>query len=313
MVEAANVAVAPVAPTTQAPAAPVAPAPETGSKLEAELKAVRDREAQRTREHLIERRKWEASNRANREKLSKLEQYEKTQALARMNPPEFLKGIYGDNWYDKVVESKLNGVPPADLIAAELSKMEEKFESKLKERDTQAKSTLEEQQKQQLEQARRGLHGEARDFYAASGNEYPILERLGDADAVARVIAQRVESEWKKTAQFDESGRLTRQGRALTAKEAADLVEADLLGFVEAASKHDKYKAKFAPLPPAKESGTVGESKSQQGKSQSGLSQPRRTLSNDITGSTQERKPATSLKEKRERAIAAFTTARKRS
>jgi len=121
------------APAAAAPAATTAPSPEaTQAAAEAvttqqpseadrrlsELQRQRDMKA---REVIVERRKFEAQLRQQQQRISQLEKLEQREQMARLNPPEFLKSIYGENWYDKVVESKLNGVPPADLLAAEMA------------------------------------------------------------------------------------------------------------------------------------------------------------------------------------------------
>ena len=320
----------PIAPaTTPAPAAvtPTAqttPAAETKPEAPAEgdlAQKYRRLEAEHNRkvkEQIIERRKWDADRKTTGERLSKLAELEKRESQARLNPPAFLRSIYGDNWHEVVNESKINGVPPADLIQSEMSRMRDEFEAKLKARDDESTSRLQAQQQQALEQARANIRMEAEEFYAASGAEYPILERLGGKEAVARAIAQRIEHEFHATAKRDEYMRIVKQGRVLTTKEAAELIEGEMLAVAEAAMKAEKYKSRFAPKPPDLTAEKKSESlklkqqpTSQQ--PQSSGQQPRKSLSNDITGSTKDDAPTRlTPEERRQRALAAFAAVRER-
>jgi len=319
----ATTAAAP-APAAVTPTAPTTPAVETKSETPAEVdlaQKYRRLEAEHQRkvkEQIIERRKWDADRKTTGERLSKLAELEKRESQARLNPPAFLKSIYGDNWHEVVNESKINGVPPADLIQSEIARMRDEFEAKLKARDEESSRSLQAQQQQALDQARANIRMEAEEFYSASGAEYPILERLGDKAAVARTIAQRIEHEFHATAKRDENGAVVRQGRVLTAKEVAELIESEMLGVAEYATKVEKYKSRFAPKPPDLTSEKKSESlklkqqpTSQQ--PQSSGQQPRKSLSNDITGSTRDDAPARlTPEERRQRALAAFAAVKER-
>lgn len=311
---------APVTPSSTTPPATVEPKPVATEPQEDWGQKYRKLEAEhqkKLKEQIIERRKWDADRKTTGERLSKLSQLEKQQQAARLNPPEFLKSIYGDNWHEVVNDSKINGVPPAQLIEAEMAKMREEFEAKLKFRDEEGTKSLQAQQQQALEQARANIRLEAEDFYAASGAEYPILERLGDKAAVARAIAQRIEHEFHSTSKRDESGALLRQGRVLTAKEAAELIEGEMLAVAEAAMKAEKYKSRFAPKPPdltpEKKSETLKLKQQPSSQQQSSGQQPRKSLSNEITGSTKDEAPTRlTPDERRRRALAAYAAERER-
>jgi hypothetical protein len=307
------------APAAVTPTAPTTPAVETKPEAPAEgdlAQKYRRLEAEHNRkvkEQIIERRKWDADRKTTGERLSKLAELEKRESQARLNPHLFLKSIYGDNWHEVVNESKLNGVPPADLIQSEMSRMRDEFEAKLKARDDESTSRLQAQQQQALEQARANIRIEAEEFYAASGADYPILERLGGKEAVARAIAQRIEHEFHATAKRNESGALLRQGRVLTTKEAAELIEGEMLAVAEAAMKAEKYKSRFAPRPPDLTAEKKSESLKLKQQPQSSGQQPRKSLSNDITGSTKDDAPARlTPEERRQRALAAFAAVKER-
>jgi len=315
-----------------APTTPAAPAPDaTETQVEPHGEATKPAEpsigekyrrleaehAKKVKEQILERRKWDADRKTTGERLSRLAELEKQQQSARLNPPAFLKSIYGDDWHTIVNEAKLNGVPPADLIQSEMARMREEFESKLRERDEGETKRSQQHQTAALEQARNNIRLESEDFYEASGAEYPILERIGDKAEVARRIAQRIEAEFHKTTRRDESGAVLRQGRVLTPKEAAELIEGEMLSVAEAAMKSEKYKARLTPpdLTSEKKSGSLKlkQQSSTPQQQPSGQPQPsvRKTLSNDIKGSTPDAAPVIQTpEERRKRALAAFDAAR---
>jgi hypothetical protein len=317
---------APVVPTPTAapqgaPAVEVKPTPAPSAPDAAQrLKALEEAHRKKVVEHIVERRKWEASQKANGEKMARLEAMEKREAMARLNPPEFLKGLYGDNWYDKVVESKLNGVPPGDLIQAELAARDAKWEARFAEREKSTTEAATAAQQRQVESARRGIQAEAGDWYAKAGaTSHPILEGLGDAAAVSRILAHRIEANFHATTVSDESGEVLRQGRVLSPAEMADVIEGELLAVAERATGAEKYKARFAPKASPLQTQPSGGSVGGQGKQQpsasgqqSSTGQQRRTLSNNLTGSTSEAKPARiTPDDRRSRALAALKATRR--
>lgn len=276
----------PNAPTAVAATPPAAPPEDLGAKY----KALETAHEKKTREHIIERRKWEAANKSSLEMKSKLDALEKREAQARMNPPAFLKSIYGEQWHEVINEAKLNGVPPGQLIAEEMQKLRDEMDAKYRARDEEALKAQETAKERAVEDARKSIFAESAEWYRAKADEFPILKKLGDAPAVARTISQRIESEFH------------RQGKILTTSEAAELIEAEVLDWAAEAGRHEKYKAK---LQPATSSSTVVPSKQQQGTLSQKPAAARRSVTNDITGSTPAAKPPASDAERRARAIAA--------
>lgn len=314
----AQVAVAPAvtqSTTTEAPAVePVKPTEPATEDWQARYRKLEADTARRNREHIIERRKWDASRQETGQRLSRLSELEKREQSARLNPPAFLESIYGKNWHEVVQEAKLNGVPPAQLIQDEVARLREEFEAKLKAKDEEISKSQQSAQQRQVEQVRAQMRLDGEDFYEANSKDYPIFEKLGNKAAVAKRLAEHIEAEFHRTTQRDEAGNILRQGRVLTLKEAADAVEGEMLAVAEAAFKAEKYKSRWAPkepdLTPGKESDRLNPA-SQSSKSQSnGQQSSRRTLSNDITGSTKGDKPPTTPEERRKRAEAAFAAVR---
>lgn len=286
-------------PPTTAPVEPKAPdyAAEK-AKLDAAQRAIELKErahVQKVRKHSEEQKSWG-------EKLSKLNQYEKTHAQAKLNPAAFLKEIYGDNWHAIINETAVNGVPPANLIADEVARAEERMRGEFAKRDAEAKAAQDERMKAADQAARRRLHSDNLAFLKTSGKDYPVFAKLGDEGRVATLLAQKIEAEYKRTESRDEDGVLLQPGRILTTKEAADLLESEILALAEEAAAHEKYqpklREKLQPPPPAP----------------GGPPQQRRTLSNDLTGSTPPlSSPPASDAERRERALAARNAAANRA
>lgn len=316
MAEVVAPAAAAVVPTTPAaaPAAEAKPA-ETRPDLATELAKLRKEHELKKREHIIERRKWEQSQKASQSEREKLAAYEKRLQQAKLNPEPLFKEVFGDNWYEKATEFRLNGVAPSDAIASELEKMREEFNEKLKGLDTQKAQQAEQAAKQQVERARQSLVAEAGQWLETQGKDYPALfDEFNDPKTLQHVLAQHIEQTFHATTQRDESGEVIRQGKVMTAKEAAEDLENHLMERTLKVLAHEKYKGR---LTAQRQPATVGGPKLQQSsgstQQQSGAGQQRRTLSNEITGSTPGRKPPTSAAERRERAIAAFEGVRKRT
>ncbi len=292
------VTVKPTAPAEVAKVAtPPAEVPDLASeraKLDVERRAVQVKMMKQQKAHVEKEKSWG-------EKLSKLAEYERRDQLARLNPTEYLKGIYGAGWKEKLMEVQVHGTPPADLIASEVMKVREEMEAKFAaERDSRAKADADAKQGQVAE-VERQLHSEGLGFWEASGKEFPVLEDLGDKEAIARTLTGWIRSKYDNTVKRDENGHVLAPGQILTMKQAAEEIEAKMLAIAEKAVKHDKYAARFTPQKPQV---AVGAPVPQQ---------QRRTLSNDLTASTSGRSAPANDNERRERALAAFEAVRSKA
>ena len=287
-----------VTPTTVVPTPPVAAAPDP----EAKYKALETDFQRKSREAIVERRKAAALATESAAVKAELAALKKRDENARINPPAYLAELYGEKWHEMVTEAKVNGVAPAQLVKAEMDKIREENDAKWKARDDAEAAAREAAKTQGQQEARRSIFADSAAFYRATGKEFPILAELGGEVEVARTIAQRIESEFYRTTEKDADGNVTREGKVLTPAEAAELIETDVLKWVKAANGHEKYKAKLTP--PA-QAATVPPSKQQQGQ-QLQTTQVRRSLTNQITGSTSTVKPPESAKDRRERVIAAY-------
>lgn len=236
-------------------------------------------------------------------KMARLEAMEKADAQAKLNKTAFLKAKFGDDWYDQIVAEKINGgAPTGDVVASEIAKLEEKFEARLKARDEEAAKATEAGRTQTLENSRRQLASAAAEMWSKAGGEFPLVESRGTPEQIAGEIARRVEAHYLGTTKRDEEGRVVLDGQILPLQKVAELWEAELVKLAEIATGHQKYASKFAPKS-AVVAPTSAAPKSVE---------PRRTLSNDLTGrSTPATRQPTNDLERRERAIAAFEAIRK--
>lgn len=293
----------PAAPANGTPAptpTPAVAAPAVDVKAELErIEAGRRDIERKERAHVQTLRKHAEEKKTLGEKLSRLAELEKREQSAKLNPVAFLKSIYGDGWYDIATKAKLDGIPPADLVASELEKVKEEFHKELSTRDEQAAQA-------RAESARQALAADAHAFVAASGKEYPVFEGY-QPEAIAKLLAQRVESEYNLAYKRNEAtGAPT---TPISIKAAADLVESELVAIAERVAASEKYRAKlaekFKPSAPAPAAPAAA-------KPQRPEPQQRHTLSNDLTGTTPSKTAPLSDAERLERAITARDAARKR-
>jgi hypothetical protein len=272
---------------------PASAAADPLAEREAQLKAREEALNKRDRVYRDEQRKAADEKKGLGAKLSRLNELEKREQFAKLNPPEYLKGIYGEKWHEVINQTAINGVPPADIIAAEMQKMRDEFKAELEARDLRTREQVTASEAREVEEARSMAAHKSAKWYEANAKEYPVFVRLGDAARVGQILGQRIEQHFMRTNEL------------LTEQQAAEALEADMLGIVETAVEHEKYKSKLQDkLKPANVSASSGA----QGVPQQ--SSTRRTLDNSMTASTSGRAPPRSDAEREARAIAAFNAAR---
>ena len=289
MSESATPAPAPAAATatqTQQPAQGAETTTDWRSKAE-EAQRLADRQK---KERITERRQWESERKTLGEKLSRLDKLERAHQQAKLNPTAFLSEVFGEKWYDTVVEAKMNGVPTANVIQSELAKLEEKFEGKLAEREAAITKQREAEQARQVEDGTRQILGQWTNALKSSADKYPaLIERYGNHETAARAAFMHARSEWDKTARFDDEGNLVQPGRLLSVAAAAEELEKHERSLVQ------RISGRLTPAS-ASVSTVAG---SQQSGSQQSVSQQRRTLSNSITASTQASTPRPRTREEK--------------
>ncbi len=229
-------------------------------------------------------------------KLSRLSELEKREAQAKINKSGYLESLYGKDWYDQIIQEKLNGgAPTADVVKSEMDKLREEFEATRKaDRDEMTKREAA-RHEQEMVAARRQAVGEVARFWSEKSDDYPLVEGQGTPAQIASVIAAEIEKRWRESIQRDDDGRIVVDGVAPSVQTIANEWETNLSKPYEKYA--EKLKKSAAPVVPP---------------STSAAQQPRRTLSNDLTGTTPgQRLPPANNEEKRARAEAAYLAARK--
>ena len=308
---------APITPTavkpTVAAVTPTPVAPAESPEMVQARKMIADADAKLAaaekvrRVHAAETRKFADEKKGIGAKLSEYDAMKKREGQAKLNKAAYLEQLYGKDWYDQIIQERLNGgAPTADTVALEVEKVREEFAKKFEEHKSEQTKAQQAQHQQQIQAELRAFNNQATEFAKANAKDYPIFERLGGEGQVGLALVQRIRAEHDRTIQRDESGAVTSPGKVLTLKEAADAIEADLIAIAETAFGHEKYKPKLTekmkPAPIV--SAVTG------GPQLRRTEVERRTLSNDLTATTPGRQPARTDDERRERAIAAYATAR---
>lgn len=304
--------IAPVAPapTVVKPTTPVAPDPVADAKrvlADAELKLAAAEK--RGRVNAVEARKFADEKKGIGAKLSEYEQLKKAQSQAKLNKAAYLEQLYGKDWYDQIVQEKLNGgAPTSDTVALEVEKVREEFAKKFEEHKSELTKASQASEQQRVQSELKAFSNSAVDFAKANLKDYPVFETFGDETRIGAAIVQRIRQEFdRSTVRDEETNEITTPGRVLTMKEAADAIETDLIAIAEKAMGHDKYKPRLTEkLKPA----IVPPSGSPNQQLRRTEVPERRTLSNDLTAATQGRKPAMTDDERRQRAEAAYAAAR---
>jgi hypothetical protein len=312
-------AVTPVAPvvTPTAPTAPAAtPAATPASDAAAakaegvtlaeykELQKSRDKYARQSielkRNHETERKTWG-------EKLTAADADAQFRRLLKTNPIAALEKELGPKAWDRLVEMKMNGTLPADMINERVEAVEANFKAELEKRDAAAKTERESSAQRQVEADLKAFGDEVTRTYRGVAKDYPVLSGYPEADVV-RTLQQVIRQRYEASIKRDEGGSVIEDGHVMTTKEAADYLEEQEVSRAERVASAEKYRDRVsAKLQPVKPSGTVSTSQAQD--RQKTPQAQRRTLTNQISGSTQERKPHRTEAERREAAIAAARAA----
>lgn len=299
---------------TQQPDAPkpnsAAPAETPEQRQAAREQAIEKRE----KAFAAELNKFKDTNKGLGAKLSEYEQLKKEvpelrkyrdeseqrKQLRKLNPIAALEEDFGKDWADRVTSLRVNGVPPTDLVASVVQELRAEFKRELEARDVKTAEATTAAEQSQIEETRAMVSGNAAKWYEANAKEYPVFERLGDPARIGQILGDRIEQHFRA------------KNELLTEKQAADMLEADMLGIVEAAVKADKYKSKLQP--DAKSANVSAASGSVSGDGRTGSTQQsgvtRRTLDNSMTASTSGRAPPRSDEERFKRATEAFNQAR---
>lgn len=302
---------APVVPT--APAAPAAPNPAgdaAAAKAEgvslAEYKRLQSSRDKYARQTVEQKRGFEAERKTWGEKLTAAEADAKFRRLLKSNPIAALEQELGPKAWDRLTELRVNGAPPADMVAEAVGRVEENFKAELAKRDEVAKTERAAAEQRQVESELKRFGDEVTSGYRAVAKDYPVLAGYPEKDVVA-ALTGAIRNRYESTIKRDEVGDVIEDGHVMTTREAVEWLEEQEIARAERVAGAEKYRGRLqAKLQPAKPSGTVpGKSQGTPQTPNAAAPTQRRTLNNSLTGSTQERQPIRTEAERREAAIAA--------
>lgn len=278
------VASAPPTPPPGADAQPPAPKAQDAAALEeAARKAAEARMAE-----AAERRKWKEALRAKEAELADKEkrfrEWEARQQDKLKNPAKYLQEEFGQDYYEKLSQLQLTGVPPADLLARTVDEKVEAVRKEFEEYKAEVKRREEERALADARRERDTYMQKAVAYVQGAEDKYPLTHAFGLVENIPLFIQQHLES---TTTEDPETGEAV-PGELLTFQEAAERMESHLRQKYEAATK------RITPTAPTQTPARAPEA-------------PRQTLSTRIAAQTQPSAPpkVESEAERRRRAIAA--------
>lgn len=236
-----------------APAKPAEPAQDSMAPRFAALARDSKKLADEKRAWAAERARSDADLKAREAALAaRAATVEKLEALKKTDPDAYLRGLFGENYYDALTEMRLSGKAPASLEVATLrEEMRQRDERHAQERAQERQAAEAARRKSEEEQTAAARAESDRivaqfraDTAAAvkgAADDYPYINALGMHATVAAVIEETV----KATTERDpESGRIIRPGRVMDWKEAAAAVEAELENGIVTATGSKKWTAR---------------------------------------------------------------------
>jgi hypothetical protein len=284
---------------TPAPAVVTPAAPSEVEQLKAKLIEAEKREVTLKREAITTRRQAEREREQQKlsfgEKLKAADQYARLQKLSQADKLAAARELFGEKALEELNTLAANGgAPTAASVAHDADQREKRILEEIDARE-QKRANEQREASQRAEAARLRAHAaQASEFAKTATTDFPLLAwRAKTPERIAQVILQRQISEHADTAQRDpETNEVVVPGRMLSFKEAAELIEADLYAIGEQTAAVEKYAPKLRekltlPKTPGNHSPVAAvAAQSQQSPLPQSLSQGRRSLSNDLTGST---------------------------
>lgn len=287
---------------TKPPAAPEI-SPEMSALMLENTKLKREFEL-KTKEGIVRARKLEGTLANERktfaEKLKDADWAARIRKEAPINRVAVAKELWGDKWYEALTEAQLSGgAPTAESVQLELEKRDAHFKEELARRDAEAENKAAAQREAAAQHQLQRFTAQVAANVKAAAEELPLtLKTFGDEAGAARAVVNRIQVKWNAARKEDPAA------KPMLWKEAADEVEAELYALAEYGAAHPRYAPKLREkLTPGPASGGNAQSKVQQPSGSQLQQSNRKTLSNDLTASTQStRAPAIDDEERMRRA-----------
>lgn len=264
-------------------------APDEAAQLKTRLQQIEAESGKKTREQIAERRKWDTEKKTMGGRLKLADEHERLMREKDINPISAAKALWGDGWWDKLQQVQANGgAPTAESVALEIERAEKRGEERLTQREEAAKRQREEAAQQAEQSVRTGVRADASVAYEQLAEQYPLFVELGDKDRVAQIVANQIQGpDFARYRAALEMGDV--DTCATLMRKAFDKLEGSMLSIADRAAGSEKYQGKLREkLTPPKTQGTVSPVVKSTAVSSAAApsQQPRRSLSNDLTGST---------------------------
>lgn len=205
--------------------------------------------------------------------------------MKRRNPLSYLEKIYGPEWYDLISKAKLDGVPPPQLIAAEVQEQVSAVRKetaaeleKLRKESAEQLRTISDAEAKR-EEAR--VYSDADSYLLANDSKYPHIFAEADAQGVKATLRYFIRAHFDSTTRQDEITGEYLPGELLSPQQAADSLEKLFAGSHEKRLKRLQPQKATTPAPQSSDS----QFKVVPQDSRSSTAQQRRSLSTDMTGS----------------------------
>jgi hypothetical protein len=310
--------------TTTQPPAPAVTTPAVPSEVEqlkAKLAEAEKREGTLKREVVVGRTQWQREREQQKqtfaEKLKDADWAARIRKLAAGDKLGVVRELFGEKGLEELNTLAANGgAPTAASVADAIEQAERRAEEKFKQQQAEQQKQAEESERQAFETDVQTARSEAALLFEHKGADYPLLAEFGDKEAVGRALANNL-----TRAELDRYRAALKVGdteaRIGIMRAVAERVEARAFALAEKAFGTEKYAPKLREkLTPAQKPGNPSpvvkssQPQSQQSPSSQSLSQGRRSLSNDLTGSTPPDAPTSLTDDERmRRALAKYEEA----
>lgn len=304
------------APAVVTPTPAPAPAVQTTSEVEslrAKLAEAEQREVSEKKTRIVESRQWQREKLTMGEKLSRADKYDRLTKLAGADKLAAARELFGDNALQALNELAANGGAPTAAGAAMMAEQAAKDAvDQLRAEQAEKDRVAQDAQKQAEATDRQQASAEGAMYFENVGiKDFPLLKALGDKTKVGNVLlAQFTPAEMARYRQAMAVDDV--DARVAMMKTVAARLESTMYQVAELAAADEKYAPKLREkLTPAQKaannSPVVAGKPPQQSQQEQTQPQGRRSLSNDMTGSTPPNAPEVlSDDERMKRAIAKY-------
>lgn len=182
----------------------------------------------------IERQKFAEERKSAKAEQAEYEEWKKLKADKLRNPDKYLKADYGENYYDLITKLKVEGAPPADLIASEMDERFKSVEQRLAEKEAALEKRLQDIQAQEARKESDAYLSKAVDYVKSNAEKYEWLNFFGEQARVTEAIR----AHYTKTAKRNADGSIE-PGEVLSYEKAAEMLEKEISEIGE------KFKKRF--------------------------------------------------------------------